>query len=74
MALSRALLGGAPVGVSYYLGEPRPWASWIVNGKSERPTNYEDWQMHRDLFDDCHVIKSCSELRELLSWPLDDTA
>ena len=68
------IVGGSAHGVSYYLGDPRPWASWIVNGKSERPTNYEDGQMHRNLFDDCHVIKSCSELRERLGWPLDNTA
>ena len=60
------ILEVAPVGVGYHLGDPRPWASWVVNGESKRPTNYKDSQMHRNLFDDCHVIKSCSELRELL--------
>ena len=62
------ILGVAPVGVSHSLGKRGPWASWVVNKDTGRPSGYEDCQMHRNLFDNCRVIESGSELREFLGW------
>jgi len=37
------------------LGERRPIASWVVNSKTGRPTNYETTQCHPDLYKSSHI-------------------
>ena len=67
------ILGVPARTVYHYLGCRRPKASWVVRQDTEMPSGYKRWQLAEGL---CHspIIKSCSELRKFLGWPLDNTA
>ena len=61
------LLGVNPRSVGRYLGERRrPEASWIVNKKTSKPTDYSQEQMHPDLCKNPKIICDAQELRENL--------
>ena len=62
------LLDVQPQGVGKWLGERRQEASWVVRKKDGRPSGYETWQCHPNLYSN-HVIKSCCQLRDILGVP-----
>ena len=75
------ILGAPAWQVSDYLGCRRPKASWVVakttntsrGSKRGKPTGYKPCQLAEGL---CKspLKETCSELREFLGWPLDNTA
>jgi len=51
-----------------YLGHRRPWASWVVNKTTGRPTDYAEDQLAADLLNDPHdPIDDSEDLRRLVS-------
>ena len=64
------ILKTQPQGIGRLLGQRRPYASWVVNNKTGRPTGYEKHQCHPDLFPNLRRMKSCCELRKCLQLPL----
>ena len=60
------LIGWSPVAVGKSLGERCPRASWVVNAKSLKPTDYLKEQEHPELYRTDHVIRTAAELRQLV--------
>lgn len=52
-----------------HLGERRPEASWVVNRKTKKPTDYLPEEMHPNLFKNEAIITTGEELsREINQW------
>ena len=74
------ILGVLARGVGKCLGDPRPKASWVVAGSTNKkkgrekgkPTGYSKHERDPRLYCNRDYIKSCSELRKFLGWPLDE--
>ena len=58
------VLGINPRSVGRYLGQKRPEASWVVNGKTEEPTGYAGNQKHPRLHKHNVIIRSGEELQK----------
>ena len=52
-----------PRSVGRYLGQKRPEASWVVNGRTKEPTGYADNQKHPRLHKHNVIIRSGEELQ-----------
>ena len=46
-----------------HLGRRRPYASWVVNTRTDQPTGYAEHEQHRDLCRTNDVIRTGDELR-----------
>lgn len=57
-----SVLGVPPRSIGSLLGVRRPEASWIVNGENGLPTDYEQVDMHPDLFTSPTLIRTGHEL------------
>lgn len=60
------VLGINPKSVGAYLGERRPYASWVVNSKTHEPTDYSEAEKHLNLYRTDRVIVSGEVLRRNL--------
>ena len=60
------LLGVNPRQVGQLLGDKRPEASWVVNGKTREPTDYSDAEKHADLYMTERIIESAEVFRRNL--------
>jgi len=60
------LLRVPPVGVSQYLGDKRPEASWVVGKSTKLPSGYAPSDYHPELLSSEYVIESGGELKLLL--------
>ncbi len=59
------VIGVPPQGVSYFLGERRPAASWVVNAKTKQPTGYSEKEKHDEWDNSQKPIKTGDKLRKL---------
>lgn len=57
-----SVLGVPPQSIGGMLGVRRPEASWVVNGETGLPTDYEQADWHPDLLETSGVIRTGSEL------------
>ena len=57
-----SVLGVPPRSMGAMLGVRRPEASWVVNSETGLPTDYEQVDMHPDLFTASTVIRTGHEL------------
>ncbi|MEO1081755.1 MAG: hypothetical protein AAFY29_19510 [Pseudomonadota bacterium] len=60
------VLGVDPKSVGSYLGERRPYASWVVNSRTHEPTDYTDAEKHPNLYRTDRIIESAEVLRRNL--------
>ena len=60
------VLGLADQDAGKWLGDRRPWASWVVRAKDGQPAGYEEWQKHPDLRRHESLLRTEEELREFL--------
>jgi predicted transcriptional regulator len=60
------LMGVHPKSVSQYLGNRRPYASWVVSKATGMPTDYLDANCHNDLQSNPRVLESSDELIALI--------
>ena len=61
------LIGVHPKNVDDFLGERRPYASWVVSRRIHMPSYYLPAQRHPELESKQHVIDSGAELATLLN-------
>lgn len=67
------VLGIEPQSVGRYLGQMRPEASWVVNGKTGEPTGYtRTSQKHPCLYKNQLIIRSGNELQKGMDAHRDD--
>ena len=57
-----------------YLGDHRPYASWVVAKRDGNPTGYAEHNKHPELYHTSHVIKADDELlhcmrRKVMEFP-----
>ncbi len=57
------VLGIIPQSVGHLLGQKRPEASWVVNGRTKEPTGYTDNQKHPRLHINNVIIRSGEKLQ-----------
>ena len=57
-----SVLGVPPRSMGAMLGTRRPEASWVVNGETGLPTDYEQADWHPDLLATSDVIRTGNEL------------
>ena len=59
-------VGVKPQGVSTFLGDHRPEASWVVSLKNKLPTNYDRADWHPELRSNRRMIYSGEDLEKLI--------
>ena len=45
-----------------HLGDHRPYASWVVAKRDGNPTDYTEYNKHRELYRTSHIIMTGEEL------------
>ncbi|MFQ3229257.1 MAG: hypothetical protein ACI9DO_000615 [Reinekea sp.] len=59
-------LGLKPNFIAAQLGERRPYVSWVVNSKTNEPTDYSDDEKHPNLYRTSLIIKSADALKRYM--------
>lgn len=60
------VIGTSPQNVRLYLGQRRPWASWVVAARNGEPTGYAPHEKHPQLYRRYWIITTGADLREVL--------
>ena len=68
------VLGVSTRSCGRYLGDHRPYASWVVAKRDGNPTDYAEHNKHPELYRTSHVIKTEDELlrcmrRKVMEFP-----
>lgn len=65
-AAAAEVMGVPKRSIGRYLGDPRPYASWVVAKQTGEPTGYSDKDKHPQLHSWKHVITTGEELRRCM--------